>query len=132
MFCIPFFHGAILLHYRFSIGHSVIQQGAVAQIDLCFDKLSMFGKVTRFQHITVRPEPVEGQTVGLGNSPSRQSLLILPCIFRRPQTGVRVTNESMVMHVRLLRREFTSYEKVQQETVFVGLQFQGFLCPFLF
>ncbi len=30
----------------------------------------MSGKVTCFQHITVRPEPVEGQTVGLGNSPS--------------------------------------------------------------
>jgi len=35
----------------------------------CFDKLSMSGKVTSFQHIAVRPEPVEGQTVGLGNSP---------------------------------------------------------------
>jgi hypothetical protein len=35
----------------------------------CFDKLSMIGKVTSFQHNTVHPEPVEGQTVGLGNSP---------------------------------------------------------------
>jgi len=29
----------------------------------------MIGKVTKFQHITVRPEPVEGQTADLGNSP---------------------------------------------------------------
>jgi hypothetical protein len=35
----------------------------------CFDKLSMNGKVVRFQHTTVRPEPVEGQTVRFGNSP---------------------------------------------------------------
>jgi hypothetical protein len=35
----------------------------------CFDKLSMSGKVTWFQHIAVRPEPVEGQTVRFGNSP---------------------------------------------------------------
>jgi hypothetical protein len=35
----------------------------------CFDKLSMSGKVTSFQHIAVRPEPVEGQTVSLDNSP---------------------------------------------------------------
>jgi len=35
----------------------------------CFDKLSMSGKLKCFQHITVRPEPVEGQTIGLGNSP---------------------------------------------------------------
>jgi hypothetical protein len=31
--------------------------------------LSMSGKLKCFQHFTVRPEPVEGQTVGLGNSP---------------------------------------------------------------
>ncbi len=37
----------------------------------CFDKLSMNGKVTWFQHTTVRPEPVEGWTVDLGNSPWR-------------------------------------------------------------
>jgi hypothetical protein len=29
----------------------------------------MSGKPKWFQHITVRPEPVEGETVGLGNSP---------------------------------------------------------------
>jgi hypothetical protein len=28
----------------------------------------MSGKVTGFQHITVRPEPVEGKMFGLGNS----------------------------------------------------------------
>jgi hypothetical protein len=36
---------------------------------LCFDKLSMNGKITSFQRTTVRPEPVEGQSVCLGNSP---------------------------------------------------------------
>jgi hypothetical protein len=30
----------------------------------------MSGKVKWFEHPTVRPEPVEGQTVGLGNNPS--------------------------------------------------------------
>ena len=43
----------------------------------CFDpsallgtgKLSMSGRLTLFQHITIHPEPVEGQMVTLGNSP---------------------------------------------------------------
>ncbi len=43
----------------------------------CFDKLGMSGKVTWFQHITVRPESrpggTEGQTVGLGNNPLRSN-----------------------------------------------------------
>jgi len=30
----------------------------------------MNGKVTRLQRITARPEPVEGQTMNLGNTPS--------------------------------------------------------------
>jgi len=37
----------------------------------------MSGKVKWLQHITVRPEPVEGQMVGLGNSPTRPDILNL-------------------------------------------------------
>jgi hypothetical protein len=36
---------------------------AVAQIDF------MLGRSQHEQRATIRPEPVEGQTVGLGNSP---------------------------------------------------------------
>ena len=41
-----------------------------AQGERRVEGLSMTGKVTWFRCITVHPEPVEGQTVGLGNSPS--------------------------------------------------------------
>jgi hypothetical protein len=60
---------------------------AVAQIHLCFDKLSMSGKVMRFQHITVRPEPVEGQTVGLGNSPCRRDTIGVQSLRKLIITG---------------------------------------------
>ena len=39
--------------------------GLLPKSILCFDKLSTNGKVIGFQHITVRPEVVEGVTVGL-------------------------------------------------------------------
>jgi hypothetical protein len=45
------------------------EYGLLPKLITCFDKLSMNGKITSFQYITIRPEPVEGQTVGLGNSP---------------------------------------------------------------
>jgi len=54
---------------------------------LCFDKLSMNGKVVRFQHTTVRPEPVEGQTVRSGNSPTRPILFFLMAF--KPRENVR-------------------------------------------
>ena len=38
----------------------------------------------------------------------------------------------MVMHVRMLRREFPNYKEVQEQTVFIGLKFQCLLGIFLF
>jgi len=55
----------------------------------CFDKLSMSGKVTGFQHITVRPEPVEGQKIGLGNSPSK------PKVQTKPK--IQISNEFQIL-----------------------------------
>lgn len=60
--------------FRFSFG---MDQGAIAQIDfMSRSRVSrdMNGKVIRFQDATVRPEPVEGERVGLANNSSRAGI----------------------------------------------------------
>ena len=54
-----------------------MDQGGVAQIDFMLQSpvsRGMNGKVIRLQDTTVRPEPVEGERVGLGNNPSRAGI----------------------------------------------------------
>ena len=60
--------------FLFCVG---MDQEALAQIDfMSRSRVSrdMNGKVIRFQDATVRPEPVEGERVGLGNNPSREGI----------------------------------------------------------
>lgn len=64
--------GQAITGTRHETERKVKDKRPVAQIDFMLrSRVSrdMTGKVKWFQHITVRPEPVEGQIVGLGNSP---------------------------------------------------------------